>query len=117
MGLDLRVLPFDGDFPQLCFSHTVLGVDRCAALFEQIDALPSWPVPEGFASFTGQADGIEDTCYGDTTETPFGQRTCYVFAGQLAAIPVPERAGYKTRATWAYLRELPPETKVAVYWY
>lgn len=120
MGLDLTLLPFDADYDELCFSHTVLSCDRNGQLFCEIMALPSEPVLEGFSSYmsnevVGDFDGIH---YGPTKTTPYGEQVTFVKARQLCKLQ--EIAGlvaYKNVAVWAYLQALDPETKVALFWH
>lgn len=116
MGVDLRLLPFDCDQGDFAFSHTILEVGRDYDLHDKIRKLKSMPVPPKFTSFCGDLENGE-TGYGVTNETPYGEALEFVLAGHLCAIPLPPDAFYRARAVWAYLKELPPHTKVALYWH
>lgn len=117
MGIDLNLLPFDGDWPNLAFSHTVLVCERHQDLFDVLVELPGEHVPKGFSSRLGRGpDG--ETTYGETQETPYGEPLLWVTASQLVAwSPHPGVQGnWRNRAIWAYLAHIPPQTKVALYW-
>lgn len=115
MGVDLRLLPFDAD-GGVNFSHTMMEIGRDYDLHDKIRKLRSMPVPEDFTSFCARgADG--ETTYGKTLETPYGEPLEFVLAGELSAINLPPDAGHVPRAIWAYLKELPSRTKVALYWH
>ena len=121
MGLDLRLLPFDADIEELSFSHTILDCLRRGELFDEILKIEEehgLAVPDRFASFVGHGkDG--EPCYGVTVTTPYGEPLLYTTAASLLTLK--DREGvtdnYQNRAIWAYLAELPPATKVALYWH
>lgn len=114
MGLDLRLLPFDCDQDRLSFSHTILQFCRNSELFSKIQKLNQLEVPDGFTSFSGRADGWDDTCYGETVKTPYGEPLTYTTATELASIA--ERSQWDA-PTWAYIDALDPKTKIALYWH
>ena len=109
MGVDLKLLPFDCDLEVLCFSHTVLNVDRDYALFDRIKEVPSIRVREGFTSYLSRDDAYEETHYGDTTEDPYGDPVRYVLASDLKTIGLPGPTG-------AYIEALDDDNKVALFW-
>ena len=122
MGLDLSLLPFDADHEGLAFSHTVLDCERRRVLFDQILAIEKAhgrDVPERFTSYLSRDDKYEDTHYGVTKDTPYGEPLKYVTAGQLVPLESrPEVEDCKNRAVWAYLGALDdPQTKIALYWH
>lgn len=109
MGIDLRLLPFDG--PD--FSHTVLSCERTPDLFDKIKQLPQRTIDGRFATFLNTGD----PSYGDTKIDPYGDTLCYVLAEELAGIDLPDIKTGTNRAIWAYLRASPWRTKVALYWH
>lgn len=110
MGVDLILLPFDGDIPGvLCFSQTVLPVPRNRKLFEEIEQLPNTKVPKGFTSYLSRDDEYEEPHYGDTTINPYGEPVVYVLAGWLKKVGL-------LGATGAYINALDDSAKVALYW-
>lgn len=121
MGRYLRLLPFEADLPpKHCFTYTVLNLGQDIRLWgpiDEIEARTGADVPENFNSLMG---GLNDevTHWGPTVEVDEGVRLQYVRAQDL--VPLSDHVAVKsvtpTRAAWAYLRELPPETKVALYW-
>lgn len=118
MGLDLRLLPFDAD----CFSHTVLDCARRHELWDSIQKIENRvgrDVPDGFTSFSGRSQRHDDTCYGLTIRTPYGENLKYVLTSDL--LPLARHKAVhdneKNRAIWAYLAQLNPQTKVALYWH
>ena len=120
MGLDLSLLPFDAD-GDISFSHTILNCERRQELFEQLFQLDEagQKVPEKFNSYLSRDEKYEDSHYGLTTKTPYGEDLKYVKAVHLKAYAShPEvQDNYINRAIWAYLACLPDETKVALYWH
>ncbi len=115
MGLDLCLLPFDGDSGNWAYSHTMLQCNRDSELFEKIQKLKSIRVPPDFGTFHCRDDEYEQPHYGNTQETPYGEPVEYVLAHDLVKI-TPDDTGYVNKAVWAYLKELPPRTKVALFW-
>jgi hypothetical protein len=116
MGVELRLLPFDGPW----FSHTLLSCPARPELFAEIQTTLGpieRDVPDDFATFTSRAQGAAR--YGVTRTTPFGLPLKYVRAGELCGFAqhrdVTDNAA--TRAIWAYLAALDPTTRVALYWH
>jgi len=114
MALDLTLLPFSGESS----ADTALPLERRSALFQIIRLeLPAEEALHNFESYLGtRPDGSQG--HGLTLETSWGYRVKYVTAGALAALSGhPEvMEHWLNRAAWAYVRELPPETKVALFW-
>ena len=116
MSLDLRLLPFDAD-DLVSYSHTVLSCEQDYRLFDAIADLEKTKgrtVPPGFNSFVSRDEAYEDSHYGRTTETPYGEPLQEVEVEVLLKIDAPKDGINK--AIWAYLAELPPRTKVALFW-
>src|SRR5438876_287695 len=119
VAIDLTLLPFDHEAPGSAFSHTILGCNGGGTLYEQIDKLDADPVPLSFRSYLSRDDEWEEAHYGETHETPYGAPlTCVSAKCLLRFRDQEEVAGNaKNRAVWAYLAELPPETRVALFWH
>lgn len=113
MGVDLRLLPFDGDY----FSHTVLSCDRTPDLFDIIRELPKRPIDGRFTSFVGDAPDGGEHCYGETITDPYGDQVCYVLAGELAGLECKDWKVGNNASILGYLKMLPWKTKVALYWH
>lgn len=116
MGLDLYLLPFDEGS---VFSHTLLSCERRRDLFEVImGRLSETPVPDTFYTYLSREDD-QDSHYGITTETPYGEPLGWVLASRLLEFAAHEgvRDNFTNRAIWAYLAELPSKTRVALYWH
>ena len=110
MGVDLRLLLFDCDLDGLHFSHTILDVRRDGNLWDVIDEFEQFPVPDDFTSFScGNQEGCEETHYGNTAETPYGERLTYTTAKNLKGIAL------KPAAVAAYINALDDDAKVALY--
>lgn len=111
MGFGLRLLPFDADFDDLHFSHTVLDVHRDSNLWRAVNAVEQFPVPDDFMSFSCENQKeYEETHYGNTIETPYGERLTYAIAKNLKGI------AFKPDAVAAYINALDYDVKVALYW-
>lgn len=123
MGVDLSLLPFDCDHgTSFSFSHTLLELERRRELWDPIYSMETEsgePAPENFTSYRGDPGADGEHGYGKTTKTPYGDRIRFVSAFLLCKLKDHEavRDNWKNRAIWAYLAELPPETKVALYWH
>jgi hypothetical protein len=141
MGLDLALLPFESDSPSIVFSHSILNCWRRRELFDVIGKLPSVPINPEMEGKTRKDVEAEDKAkkrplstrftsylatlpngesgYGETTHDPYGSPLRYTLAGDLVKVGkhdgVTDNA--RNRAVWAYLAELPPDTKVALYWH
>lgn len=124
MGLDLTLLPFDCDSSILSFSHTVLSCERRGDLFDAIRVIEEkhgHDTPERFSCYLGIHD--KETCgargYSQVTQTPYGKRLQFLLVSELFPLfthrDVQDDA--KNRAIWAYLSQLPPDTKVALFWH
>lgn len=120
MGIDLVLLPFDsdGDNPVVSYSHTVLTCTLSHELAEELKKIPAPQVPKNFRSYLGTDEEYDGPRYGATQETPYGEPLKYVRVGQLNPFRFHEivRADPNKKAIWAFLNELPGNTKVALYW-
>lgn len=79
------------------------------ALFARIRKLPNSPLPDGHMIT------IMDT-YQDKTTDGYGAPLRMVCAGDLAELPLGDEPGLWGPAVWAFLKALPPETPVVLYW-
>ena len=117
MGLDLYLLPFDCDSPDLCFSHTILNCERESFLFIKISNLSDdigVIVPDYFTGFLSRKES-GDSCYGKIIEDPYGDPIKYVNANKL--IDAWKTEYVKNEAILEYLKCLYGTTKIALYWH
>ncbi len=117
MGVDLYLLPFDCDDPDLSFSHTILDCERERALFGLISIISienGIKVPDGFTGFLSRKSNGESG-YGEIKEDPYGDPVKYVDADKLIEIWKSEYD--KNKAILSYLKCLPNNTKVALFWH
>ncbi len=124
MGVDTLLIPFESSNDingrTTGLSHTSLEVVRSRDMWREILALESQPVPEIFLTLFGDVYPDEPDYWNrETSVDSYGKPLRWVFAGALAALRdyrnIPEESG--NRAVWAYLEQLPPDYKVALYWY
>src|SRR5438045_3603877 len=103
MSVDLSLLPFECDEPNISYSQTVLACGRRPGLWKAILKLPAEPVPDGFNSYMAQVHGTRG--YGRTTETPYGEPLLFVRAKALAELRNKEdvQKDWINSAVWAYL--------------
>lgn len=115
MGVDLTLLPFTYDMGASASSHTVLHLCRHRDLLDKIQSLPSFQVPKDFATYL--KGGREE--FGNLQDTPYGERLKYTTAESLLVLRdhVDVKDNWDNRAAWAYLAELPPDTKIALFWH
>ncbi len=121
MGLDLYLLPFDCDHNSIHFSHTILNCDKIYDLFDEIQEIEKkqgFDIPSDFTSYLCRDDKYEESHYGKTLDTPYGDPLKYIIVRDLIKIKNHPRnfESTKNKAIWAYLEQLPIETKVALYW-
>lgn len=127
MGVDLRLLPFhakpSGDWG--C-AHDLLQVGRDRQLYDRIRALEEangLPVPADFSTFSANRDESGEWAeahYGNTQIDAYGEQVKWVAAGLLVACASPKclaESYFRTRAAFAYLRELPADWSVALFWH
>lgn len=117
MGVDLCLIPVDSDLGDWSMGHSLLEVERRSELWNVVEALAKHDLPTKFQCFKARnADG--DPCYGTLTDDCYGNLVKCATAGDLAAIQHQSTTDHpRNRAIWAFLRELPPETKIALYWH
>jgi hypothetical protein len=90
MGIDLRLLPVDGDFaPNIFYSHQVLSLDRNAILadIQEIAKKHGKPLPSRFTSFIGRQENGEHG-YGEEDTDPYGAPLQYVLVKHLKPLAV-----------------------------
>ena len=121
MGLDLKMLPFDTNVshPEQ-YSHTVLTCARDNEMFERVMAQEKdfgLLVPHGFSSYVSRDDKYEESHYGLTVITPYGESLkCLFVLDLLYSLRDYQPDLERNRAVMAYLRELSPQVKVALFW-
>lgn len=115
MGMDLRlyvISRFDTEssFPRH-LTDTVLDVPRNSELFAQIRSLPSVRQLEGSCFFASSWETHHHDGYGNDLTS--------VTAGDLATLRESSELYFNPwlRAVFAYLRELPADTRVVLYWH
>lgn len=118
MGLDLTLLPIECDQDEWGYSHTVLNCERRSSLFEALLEIPAHPVPLKFHTYLSRDEKYEEPHYSDTQKTPYGDALQWVRVSDLMKFKNHEGVTDNTlnRAVWAYLGELKPEMKIALYW-
>lgn len=117
MGVDLRLLPLMSNHGWL--SHEIYSVERRRELWEDIAGLSQEPIPQPLGCFLAHDPKTGDTCYGDVEETPYGERITYTTAADLLSLKDHEavKDNWRNRSIWAALAEMPPDWKIALYWY
>ena len=117
MGLDLRLLPIDGD--SVPYSHQLLSLERAYDLFDKIKELPQMPTPPNLSSFNGYHPERHETVYGKTTQTPYGDELTYCLVRDLIKLR-PDNHCALNCAAWAWLKvmaDYEPLMKIALYWH
>ncbi len=122
IGLDLQLLPiFSRMEDSIWYSHSVLELQRKIELFEKILEVEKKVgsfIPPNFDSYVSREKG-KDSHYGETTYTPYGDPVKYITVKDLLQFEYHEEVvdHFVNRAIWAYLRELPEKTKIALFWH
>lgn len=110
MAVDLTLMPMlHGKDIWICaHDRLVLGTDY--DLWKRIKALPQKKIPAPVSIFAGEK-------YHDACETPYGEPIMHIAAGDLAKIDLPPDSGFRNKAAWAYLAQLPEDWPVLLYWH
>jgi len=119
MGLDLRILPqyaIGADF-----SHDILECDGDTEMFDfikNVEKRNGRKVPRnGINSFSGTGEDGEH-CYGQTIQTAYGEDMISVQAGELSdALIDYQSESWRNRAVISFIKELPKELEVFLYWH
>jgi len=114
MGIDVTFLPIEHESESLVYSHTLLPLERRYDLQDEIRRLEPREFGRKISSYIGRnKDG--ETCYGDTDNDCYGEVLTYLTAGELLLVDK-ATIEYRNKAVWAYLAELPSDTKIIIYW-
>ena len=122
MGVDLKLLPiFSRMSGTKWLSHSVIELQRKSELFEKIIEIEKKVgilVPPDFTSYLSRGEGNEEPHYGETCWTPYGDPVRYVRVKDLLKFQYCDDVMYDflNRAVWAYLKELPKDTRIALFW-
>ncbi len=117
MGIDLTLLPIEGDNQSPCYSETNLNCFRRNDLFEAIRALPSFVLGRPLNCHFARLDSGE-CCYDAVEEDDYGDPLRYVKAIDLWPLSGHQDVleNRKNMAILAYLCELEAETKIVLFW-
>lgn len=114
--MNLKLLPMTFLRDDCAFSYTVIPVNRCSELFEELMNLPDLTVPSTFYTYLGDRTDPDEHS-GNTQETPYGEPLTYVLTRDLLRFKDHEGVReFGNAGAWAYLEHLPPDSKVALYW-
>lgn len=118
MGVDLKLLPMQ---PGCNSSRSILEVERRGMLWEPIGEIQNRhgrDVPQPFYSYASREGGGEPH-YGDTQQTPYGDRVKMVKAKHLLTLSdhPAVQDNPLNRAVWAWLNAIEPETDIALFWH
>jgi hypothetical protein len=112
MGLDLKFFPIENpDFGGNWYVRTVLELRRDYRVFDLVRSVKCHlvgPLKKVFVP----GDRECPAC----TEDAYGSPLTFAMAGDLASVNLPDDAAYWTQAAWAYLRSLPMDTVVVLWW-
>ena len=113
MSLHLTLLPIGGINELITSIHNFLACERDNYLFERIMQIVASPVPPDFKGFYSTENC--DYVYGNVTKDAYDTELTYVLVKDLLKLkPHPE--SQTNKAIWAYLKQLPPNGKIALYW-
>lgn len=123
MGLDLSLLPiFIMDENDICFSHSVIELNRRSTLFEVLLKMGEEKgvyVPKNFSSYLCKDVYYEEPHYGKTIEDDYGNPLKYVEVKDL--LEFKDYIGIiddnLNRAVWSYLKELSKNIKIVLFWH
>ncbi len=113
MSLHLTLLPIGGTNELITSGNNFLTCERDNYLFEQIDQITASTVPPDFKGFYSTEDC--HYVYGSITKDGFDTELTFVLVKELVKLK-PHMQSQTNKAIWAYLKQLPPERKIALYW-
>jgi hypothetical protein len=123
MGVDLALLPVEGLLSGLPCAFSVLELTRCRELWDAINVVKNRPVGPTLRCYVATLENGERG-WGNLEEDAYGNEIRYAKAGELAkAIDgfnevARDHGSYTSNApAAAYLRELPKDAPVALYWH
>jgi len=120
VGLDLSLLVVDGDTPGVTYSHSMLACDHDGELFARVlheEETGGTVIEPTFHSFRSRDDTYEESHYGVTTETAYGEPLKWVFARDLVeCFESSDGLSSWNAAVRAFLQHLHPTTRVALFW-
>ena len=92
--------------------------DEIDSAFEAIEKQEGRDVPENFHCYLSSHEQVGN-CYGVLTKTPYGDNLKYIKAKHLGEIPkLLETDGSNyNKSVGAFLKNLPPEAYIVLYWY
>ena len=132
MGVDLMLLPVEAlvlQKPTRFWSASIVDLERRRALWDAIMELPCDFLAAPLCTPIGRQPNFdepnednEDDWFWDLrqiTDEDFDSPLCSVTVENLQSLRDHEgvRDNTKNRAAWAYLAELPPDTRIALFWY
>ena len=107
MSLQLNLLPF---YNKDCnFSHAIIPCDYSDDSFDNILGLPALDVDNGFNSYCSRNSDFEEPHYGETLETPYGERLQWTHAKHLKPLLKGPEA--------AFINELDDYHRIALLWH
>ncbi len=123
MGLDLQLLPAFSQSENCDISHDILNLHRDDKLFKLILKVEKKKGVEirrgGINSYVGDDEtGLyEETCYGKTEISKYGERIKSLLASELDVIfSAYKTDSWKNKAIFAFVKELPKDLVIYLYW-
>lgn len=129
MGVDCTLLPAVICEEAGCgFAHTMLPLERRQGLWPKLRAIPPLPIDVTEIRFSTYLATIEsgehegEPRYGRVTDTPYGDPLRFARAADLARVLAehnlePDEEHYTNEAVAAYLRCLPADAPVGLWWH
>ena len=109
MGVDLKLLPMRYGIGSN-FSHEIIEVVRCRDMFDRINAIPSFPVSDGFSCSLASFDHDDvDSGQGEVVEDFYGQRLRYTLACELKKVGIGGPEG-------AFVDALKDDVPIVLFW-
>lgn len=120
MGVDLTLIPIVA-YKDASYSRSLLELNRCRVLWDEILALPSHEIPHpiGLIPYRQLSAADDEDVFDTAISDDYESILRFVTAADLQTLSrhqcVTDRL--ENKAAWAYLACLPGETKVALYWW
>lgn len=115
MGVDLTLMPLIGQ--DFWVSHDMLSLNRRSALWPEINKLQQQEIPRPITCFRAIGEDGE-ACYGERDDDPYGATLKWTTPRELLTLKDHEAItdDWQNRAVWAYLKQMPPDWPIVLYW-
>ena len=119
MGVDLKLLIVEGSGDNT-YAHTMMEFGQYYNLFDRLNEHAVAGIYGSLSTYLAEIPDGEwegESGYGDVTVTPYGQPLTYLSAAEFVWLASGFELQTRGRAAVAYLKELPADTWICLYYH